>query len=311
MPNSIPEKPWMHILADFITKLPLAQGYDSILVVVDRLTKIVHFIPTTEKMSAEGLARLFRDNVWKLHSLPKSIISDRGPQFAAGLMRELNEMLRIKSKLSTAFHPQTDRQTKRINQELEQYLRMFIDHRQEQWSEWLGTAEFAYNNKVHLSTRISPFKANYGQDPRMGFKERKKGKYMGAEKFMEKMKEIQEEAKAGLRKAQEDMRKYADRKRSDTEEYKVGDLVMLSTKDLKYQMVGRRTEKLTKRFVGPYKVKEIVSSNMVKLELPSTVKIHLVVNISRVRQYVEQVEEQRKEQLAPVIIKGEEEWKVE
>jgi len=188
---------------------------------------------------------------------------------------------------------------------------MFIDHRQEQWSEWLGTAEFAYNNKVHSSTRISPFKANYGQDPRMGFKERKKGKYMGAEKFMEKMKEIQEEAKAGLRKAQEDMRKYADRKRSDTEEYKVGDLVMLSTKDLKYQMVGRRTEKLTKRFVGPYRVKEIVSSNMVKLELPSTVKIHLVVNISRVRRYVEQVEEQRKEQLAPVIIKGEEEWEVE
>ena len=283
MPNSIPEKPWTHISADFITKLPLAQGYDSILVVVDRLTKIVHFIPTTEKMSAEGLARLFRDNVWKLHSLPKSIISDRGPQFAAGLMRELNEMLGIKSKLSTVFHPQTDRQTKRINQELEQYLRMFIDHRQEQWSEWLGTAEFAYNNKVHSSTRISPFKANYGQDPRMGFKERKKGKYMGAEKFMEKMKEIQEEAKAGLRKAQKDMRKYADRKRSDTEEYKVGDLVMLSTKDLKYQMVRRRTEKLTERFVGPYRVKEIVSSNAVKLELPSTVKIHLVVNVSRVQ----------------------------
>jgi len=105
MPNSISEKPWTHISADFITKLPLAQGYDSILVVVDRLTKIVHFIPTTEKTSAEGLARLFRDNVWKLHSLPKSIILDRGPQFVAGLMRELNEMLEIKSKLSTAFHP--------------------------------------------------------------------------------------------------------------------------------------------------------------------------------------------------------------
>jgi len=153
MPNSIPEKPWMHILADFITKLPLAQGYDLILVVVDRLTKIVHFIPTTEKTSAEGLVRLFRDNVWKLHSLPKSIISDRGPQFAAGLMQELNEMLGIKSKLSTAFHPQTDRQTERINQELEQYLRMFIDHRQEQWPEWLGTAEFAYNNKCKGTVR--------------------------------------------------------------------------------------------------------------------------------------------------------------
>jgi len=115
-------------LADFITKLPIAQGYDSILVVVDRLTKMVHFIPTTEKTSVEGLARLFRDNVWKLYGLPKSIISDRGPQFAAGLMRELNQMLGIESKMLTAFHPQIDGQTERVNQELEQYLRIFIDH---------------------------------------------------------------------------------------------------------------------------------------------------------------------------------------
>jgi len=150
----------MHISADFITKLPLAQGYDSILVVVDQLTKIVHFIPTTEKTSAEGLTRLFRDNVWKLHGLPESIILDRGPQFAAGLMGELTGMLGIKSKLSTVFHPQTDGQTERVNQKLEQYLKMFIDHRQEQWPEWLGTAEFAYNNKVHSSTQTMPFKAN-------------------------------------------------------------------------------------------------------------------------------------------------------
>jgi len=131
MPNSIPEKPWIHISADFITKLPIAQGYNSILVVVDRLTKMVHFIPTTEKTLAEGLARLFRDNVWKLHGLPKSIVLDRGPQFTAGIMQELNRMLGIESKLSTAFLPQTDGQTERVNQELEQYLRMFIDHRQE------------------------------------------------------------------------------------------------------------------------------------------------------------------------------------
>jgi len=105
MPNSILEKPWMQISADFITKLPLAQEYNSILVVVDRLTKMVYFILTTEKTSAEGLARLLRDNMWKLHGLPESIISDRGPQFAVGLMKELNKMLGIKSKLSTAFHP--------------------------------------------------------------------------------------------------------------------------------------------------------------------------------------------------------------
>jgi len=103
MPNSIPEKLWTYISADFITKLPLIQEYDSILVVVDQLTKMVHFIPTTEKTLAEGLARLFRDNVWKLHRLLESIISNRGPQFAAGLMRELNGMLGIESKLLTAF----------------------------------------------------------------------------------------------------------------------------------------------------------------------------------------------------------------
>jgi len=154
------------------------------------------------------------------------------------------------------------------------------------------------------------FKANYKQDPRMGFKVRKKKRYKGAEKFVIKIKEIQEEAKAALEKAQEKIKKYADRKRKEVNEYKVGDLVMLSTKDLKYQIVGKRTEKLIERFVGPYKVKKIISANAVELELPSTIRIHLVVNISRICRYIEQVEEQRKEQLAPVIIEGEEEWEV-
>ena len=133
-----------------------------------------------------------------------------------------------------------------------------------------------------MSTKILLFKANYGQDLRMGFEVRKKRKYKGAEKFVVKMKEIQEEAKAALGKAQEKMKKYANRKRAEVDEYKVGDLVMLSTKDLKYQMTGRRTEKLTERFVGPYRIKKIISSDAVELELPSTVKIHLVVNISRI-----------------------------
>jgi len=115
---------------------------------------------------------------------------DRGPQFAAELIKELNKILGIKSKMSTAFHFQTNEQTEKVNQKLEQYLRIFIDHRQEQWPNWLGTVEFAYNNKVHSSTKTLPFKANYGQDPRIGFEVRKKGKYEGAEKFVMKIKEI-------------------------------------------------------------------------------------------------------------------------
>ena len=148
---------------------------------------------------------------------------------------------------------------------------------------------------MHSSTKMLPFKANYRQDPRMGFEGRKKGKYQGAEKFIKKMKEIQEKAKVALGRVQEEMKKYADRKRGEVNNYKVRDLVMLSTKDLKYQMVRRRTEKLMERFIGPYRIKKIVSSNAVELELPSTVKIHLVVNVSRIQQYVGQVEGQRKE----------------
>jgi len=140
----------------------------------------------------------------------------------------------------------------------------------------------------------------------MGFEVRRKGKYERVEKFVIKIKKVQKEAKVALGKIQEKIKKYADRKRGEVNEYKVGDLVMLSTKDLKYQMVGRRTEKLTERFIDPYKIKKIVSINAVELELPSTVRIHPVVNISRIYRYIEQVEGQKKEQPASVIIRGEE-----
>ena len=212
IPNTIPEKPWSHISADFITRLPLAQGYDAILVVCNRFSKMAHFIATMEKTLVEGLTKLFQDHVWKLHGLPESIISDRGVQFVAGMMKELNNLLEIQTKLSMAYHPQTDRQTERINQELEQYLRVFIDHKQEQWPDWLGTAEFVYNNKIYIATKILPFKVNYGQDPRMGFKGRRKRKYEAAGKFVERIKKIQEEAKAVLGKAQKEMKKFANRR---------------------------------------------------------------------------------------------------
>jgi len=129
-PNEVPERPWQYISVDFITKLPMSKGHDSILVVCDRFSKMSHFVATTEKTMVEGLARLFRDNVWKLHGLPESMILDIGPQFAAGLTKKLNKMLGIETKLSTAYHLQTDGQTERTNQELEQYLRMYVNYRQ-------------------------------------------------------------------------------------------------------------------------------------------------------------------------------------
>jgi len=139
-----------------------------------------------------------------------------------------------------------------------------------------------YNNKIHTATKILPFKANYGQDLRMGFEGRRKEKYEAAGKFVEKMKRIQEEAKAALGKVQKEIKKFADKRRREGEEYRVGDLILPSTKDLKWQMKGRRSEKLTEHFVGPYKVKGIISGNTIELELPKSIRIHPVVNISRV-----------------------------
>jgi len=138
------------------------------------------------------------------------------------------------------------------------------------------------------------FKANYGQDPKIGFEGRKKGKYKEVKRFVEKIKEIQKETKSVLEKVQEEMKKYADRKRGEADKYKVGNLVILSTKDLKYQMVRRRTKKLAERFVGPYKIKKIMSLNTVELKLSSIIEIYLVVNISRVQRYIGQVKGQKR-----------------
>jgi len=184
------EKPWTHISVDFITKLPMVAGKDTILVVCDRLSKMMHFVATMKGTLAEGLARLFRDNVWRLHGLLESVVSDRGPQFVAELTKELNRMLGIKKKLSTAFHSQMDGQTECMNQELEQYLWFFVDHRQKDWPEWLALAEFAVNNKVHSTTKMSPFMANYGRELRMGADIRKKRKVKKATEFVERLKKV-------------------------------------------------------------------------------------------------------------------------
>jgi len=145
----------------------------------------------------------------------------------------------------------------------------------------------------------------------MEFEIRKKRKFEKVEEFVKRMKEVYEETETVLRKSQEEIRKYADRKRSKPEEYRVGNRVLLSTKDLKFQIKGRCSEKLTEQFVESYKIKRVISTNMIELELPSTIKIHLVVNISRVYMYKDQVEGQKKKWPLLVIIKGEEEYKVE
>ena len=147
----------------------------------------------------------------------------------AELTRELNRMLGMETRLFTAFHPQTDGQTERMNQELEQYLRFFVEHRQKDWLEWLVSAEFAVNNNVHIATKVLPFMANYGRELRMGGDIRKKGKVESAMEFVERIKKVHEEAGAALKKTQEEMKRYVDRSRKETERWKKEDRVLLSS----------------------------------------------------------------------------------
>ena len=283
--SEVPEKPWTHLTVEFITKLLVIAGKDAVLVVCNRLSKITHFVATIEGTSVEGLARLFKDNVWKLHSLPESVVSDMGPQFAAELTKELNKILGIETRLSIVFHPQTDGQTEQMNQELEQYLRFFIEHRQKDWPEWLTLAEFAVNNKAHTATKVSPFMANYGRELRMEENIRKKGKVESAMEFVERMKKVYEEAGVALKRTQKEMKRYVNYSRRETEEWKKGDKMLLSTKDLVFK--ERLVRKLMERYVGPYKIEEVVSSNAVKLWLPTSIRIYLVVNISQIVWYKE------------------------
>jgi len=229
----------------------------------------------------------------------------------AGLIRELNKMLGIETKLSMAYHPQTDGQMERTNQELEQYLRMYVNHRQSNWSEWLATVEFAYNNKVHTAMKESPFKVNYGREPRIGFDIRKKGKNMKVEEFAREMKNRHEEAKSALVRSQEEMKRQVDRNRKEAEEYRVGDKVLISTKDFPMKLMKRVTKKLTEKYIGPYVVKKIVSENVVELELPASLRIHPVVNVRRIVKYQEQVEGQKKILLPPIEIASKKEHKIE
>ena len=165
------------------------------------------------------------------------------------------------------------------------------------------------NNKVYMATKVSPFMVNYGKELRMGGDIRKKGKVESATELVERMKKVHEEAEAALKKTQEEMKRYADRGRKEAENWKKGDKVLLSTKDLVFK--ERLSKKLMERYVGPYVIEEAVSSNVVKLRLPSSMRIHPVVNVSQIVRYREQVKGQKKEEGKPVEVDRVEEWEVE
>jgi len=308
-PTEILSDVWQTVSVDFIIGLPECQGYNAIMIVVDRLSKMIHIIATTDQVTSEGTAKLYRDYVWKLHGLPIKIICDRGPQFVSKFMKELNSLLGIQNPSSTAYHPQTDGQTERVNQEVEQYLRLFINHRQDDWVEWLALAEFSYNNRVQASTRQTPFMLNNGRHPRMGTEPLKDGKIDTADTFVKNMEEARKEAESALKKAADDMAKFYDRHRGIPTKYKVGDMVWLDGKDLK---TDRPSKKLDDKRYGSYKITKVVGSNAYELKLPTSMKIHPLFNVVKLMPYHPDTVGRKPPSRPPPVIKGENPgWEVE
>ena len=324
-PLPIPERPWVDLTMDFVVGLPKSQGYsdaksyDAILMVVDRLLKERHYIPCTEEdngTSAKATAAMFLRHVWCYHGLPISLTSDRGPQFALKMWDSLCKLLGIKTKLSTAWHPETDGQSEIANQEMERYLRSYVNHFQDDWVERLPMAEFSSNSNTSATTKVPPFLVSRGYIPRMSFEPvdltasstRERLANARAKSITDCMQEVWEFIRAEMAKSQQAQMKTANRHRKPSSEYKVGDLVWLSTKNIHTE---RPSKKLDHKRIGPYKITGLVGSSY-WLDLPTSMRIHDVFYPSLLRPAAEDpLPGQHNDPPPPVVMNDEEEWEVD
>jgi hypothetical protein len=312
----LPSKPFELISMDFITDLPPSIDkttdvvYDSLLVIVDRYTKVAKYIPCLKTIKAEELADLFIKYWIKDHGIPAGIISDRGSVFTSKFWSAMCFYLKIKQNLSTAFHPQTDGQTERQNQVLETWLRAYICYQQDDWVSLLPMAEFAYNNAVHDSIAISPNEARYGitlathqgivGDP-------PRGEIPHAKDRAKDLTKIREKLENSWRRTKESQAKWYNKNHMPTT-YKVGDQVLLSSKNIK---TIRSNQKLDHRFLGPFLIIKKIGNQAYKLRLPPKYsRLHDVFHVSLLKPYTIQ-QGSKRVIIEPDLVEEEGEYEVE
>ncbi|KAL5614260.1 uncharacterized protein BROUX77_000097 [Berkeleyomyces rouxiae] len=308
-PLTIPQARWTSVSLDFITGLPVSNSFDMILVVVDRLSKMAHFIPCDSSLDAAGFAKLYLSAVYRLHGLPLDIVSDRGSLFTSAFSKALAKLLGIKQNLSTAFHPQTDGQTERVNSILEQYLRGYTNYRQDNWADLLPLAEFSYNDSESSSTMLTPFFANHGFHPRSG----RESLPVSVEKgplrnFVKELDNICQFLKTEITWSRERMTEYANRHKSSAPLLREGDLVWLLSRNIR---TTRPSKKLDFKKLGPFKILRKVSSHTYELALPATMKVHPVFHVCLLEPCAsDPLPGQKNPPPPPVIVDGEEEFVV-
>jgi hypothetical protein len=264
---------------DFIEQLPASSGYTAILVIVDRLTKQALFLPTTDEATSEDVARLYFQNVFSRHGVPAHITSDRGVEFVSHFFRSLGTLLGIRLHFTSGYHPQADGQTERVNQTLEQYLRIHCNYQQDDWSHWLPAAEFAYNNAENSATGATPFFANKGYHPELPTFPDRLSTSHAAHHFVTNLADVHARLRENLAITQQRTQTSADATRTPAPPLTLGDKVFLRAEFIR---TTRPSRKLADKYLGPYEIIGVAGPASFVLRLPDGMRrVHPVWHVSQ------------------------------